>query len=423
MLPVMRISNKSPYLIAPFIVLLCVTVLIAPKINLAEESTQDALESLFKGKSELTYLSEGFKQVSPPLWSPDGEIILFEAFNKGSYRDLYWADYIDLKPNQLTYERQCDPVKIQKELFGIQYGFTSDPQIFLFAATHELNTDLFVFNKRENIFRQLTYDRSWDGDAAWSADGKNLVFVSTRMGNADLWIKKISKWRISSPRQLTYHKELDFSPAWSADGKLIAFTSFRGKNFDIYTIQPDGKKLKRLTALDTAEKYPAWFPDNQHIAFYSENKLCSVDTTGVFFKVLAENVRIDPRGPSISPDGNLIAYVPLENPQQIIRILKVNDLYTYDLKIDGLNVGDQIEQVRFSPKGRLLSVYITSESGSKIYIIKTSGKFSKPSINYRILHLPPGETLSWRDVLELVSEPESGEAGDSGESGISSTDF
>jgi len=48
--------------------------------------------------------------------------------------------------------------------------------------------DIFRLNKWGNFERQLTSNNVFDGEAALSADGKLVVFTSTRNGDPDLWI-------------------------------------------------------------------------------------------------------------------------------------------------------------------------------------------------------------------------------------------
>ena len=96
---------------------------------------------------------------------------------------------------------------------------------------------------------RLITDPAYDDQAAFSPDGKQLVFVSTRGGRtARLWTMDLATRRVEA---LTSEKGGDFRPSWSSDGKWIAFSSSRDHDApfahgrwerlqlaDIYIIRP-----------------------------------------------------------------------------------------------------------------------------------------------------------------------------------------
>ena len=61
------------------------------------------------------------------------------------------------------------------------------------------------------------------------------------------------------------------SPSWSPDGRRIAFDS-RGKDgfFDIWTIEPDGSGLRRVTSGPLNDNLPTWSRDGRWIYYESE---------------------------------------------------------------------------------------------------------------------------------------------------------
>ena len=139
--------------------------------------------------------------------------------------------------------------------------------------------DLFRVKPDGTGLEQLTNDPAYDDQAAFSADGGQLVFVSTRSGGtANLWILDVST-RLA--RALTTGPGGAFRPSWSPDGRWIAFSSGRGSEqpfargrwerlqlLDVYIIRPDGSDLKRITEHGNFCGSPKWTSDSRHVVAY-----------------------------------------------------------------------------------------------------------------------------------------------------------
>ena len=100
-----------------------------------------------------------------------------------------------------------------------------------------------------------------------SADGKRIVFSSSRNGDFDIYVMKLDG---SEVRRLTESLGLDMRPVWSPDGKQIAFTSNRDGNYEIYAMNADGSNVRRITHHDERDDYPAWHPNGKKLVYVSE---------------------------------------------------------------------------------------------------------------------------------------------------------
>jgi Tol biopolymer transport system component len=80
--------------------------------------------------------------------------------------------------------------------------------------------------------------------------------------------------------RLTTDPAFDFEPAWSPNGRKIAFASNRAApgtcggngpacDFDVYVMNADGSGLVRLTSNPANDRNPAWSPDGTRIVFTS----------------------------------------------------------------------------------------------------------------------------------------------------------
>jgi Tol biopolymer transport system component len=133
--------------------------------------------------------------------------------------------------------------------------WSPDGQSIVFTSDRNGSGDLFRVDADGGRLTQLTSDAAYDDQAAFSPDGKQLVFVSTRGGGyADLWTLDIASKRAKA---LTTGPGGDYRPAWSPDGRWIAFSSGRGitapfaegrwerqQLAEIYLIRPDGSGMK-----------------------------------------------------------------------------------------------------------------------------------------------------------------------------------
>ncbi len=164
---------------------------------------------------------------------------------------------------------------------------------------------------------RLTADAAYDDQAAFSPDGRQIAFVSTRaMGFANLWILDLATRKA---RALTTGRGGDFRPAWSPDGRWIAFSSDRDSDLpsaknrwerlhlvDIYLIRPDGSGLRRISQHGNFCGTPRWTADSKSVVTYC----MSADDTWIYRNRLlkpygegAENqlYRIDIASGSIVP--------------------------------------------------------------------------------------------------------------------------
>lgn len=133
---------------------------------------------------------------------------------------------------------------------------------------------------------RLTDDPAFDDQGALSPDGKNLAFVSSRSGQADIWVLDLATHKL---RNITNHPAGDFRPAWSPDGQWIAFSSDRDPRIEacpattapgpapfvtpqftrIYLVHPDGSGLRGITDSSELAGTPHWSPDGSRLIFYT----------------------------------------------------------------------------------------------------------------------------------------------------------
>jgi len=99
---------------------------------------------------------------------------------------------------------------------------------------------------------------------AWSSDGQNLAFSSSRSGNTEIYTVGSAG---GNPRRLTDSKGPDVSPTWNPKTNAqIAWVSGRTGLPQIYTMASDGTNAARVTDQGYAVS-PSWSPNGQFLAF------------------------------------------------------------------------------------------------------------------------------------------------------------
>ena len=106
---------------------------------------------------------------------------------------------------------------------------------------------------------------------------------------------------------------VDRQAAWSPDGREIVFArDDSGLENDIAKIHPDGSHLRALTATSTDEEFPDWSPDGGRIAFHSDAAMPGVQwdvyVMGRDGSPAARLTTAEGAHASWSPDGRKIAF-------------------------------------------------------------------------------------------------------------------
>jgi len=103
--------------------------------------------------------------------------------------------------------------------------------------------ELFTHDLQTGEEHRLTKNDVDDWSPNWSPDGTRIVFASNRDKNADIYILDLATLAVS--RVTTDEKE-DINPTWGIDGRIY-FNSNRTGVWEIYSIDPDGENLVKVT--------------------------------------------------------------------------------------------------------------------------------------------------------------------------------
>jgi TolB protein len=119
-----------------------------------------------------------------------------------------------------------------------------------------------MINADGSGFRKITSGANNNGFAAYSPDGKRIVYRTMGPDGDGLRVMNLQDRSVT-----TLTMDYDNFPAWSPRGDLIAFVRRVNGDFDIFTVRTDGKDVRQLTHAKGNDAHPAWSPDGEKIVF------------------------------------------------------------------------------------------------------------------------------------------------------------
>jgi Tol biopolymer transport system component len=254
-----------------------------------------------------------------PTWSPDGAWLSWEVdYLDKKVVELYVAPGPDAPPRKV--------VPVTRGSSAMTAGFAtsgaemvvheisfSPPALHRFAyASSGTSQDYDVYIDGAG---PIAAAPGADGTAAWSPDGKWIVFTSARTGQGDLYLEDVAAVE-KPPLKLTGDPtSSELFAAWSPDSQQIAFVGHTQKGDNIYLIDNVGFPSPRpLTTWERTQTRPTWSPDGTMIAFYSNHTeldrfdlyMMPVSGTPV---LVATDVLLNDDGPAWTPDSKHLVYV------------------------------------------------------------------------------------------------------------------
>jgi TolB protein len=157
-------------------------------------------------------------------------------------------------------------------------------------------------------------------------------------------------------------------------GAVIAFTSRRGGFFSLYTVRPDGSRLRKIidiTSIADAPHgdyldllgQPAWSPDGSKIVFTcfpGDSEICAVNADGTRLRRLTYHPQPD-NFPSWSPDGTQIAFARFVGHEYEIFTMRTDGTDLRQLTHMGRNASPH-----WSPDGKEI-LFISDRTGNSTF--------------------------------------------------------
>jgi len=255
------------------------------------------------------FIAEG----SNPTWSPDGTRIAYTAEGEPDGNQIYvrWMDdegatsqvtRLTKSPSNIRWSPDSKYIAFNRAVntspdLTINMparpegaSWTENPKVVERAVyrrdrqgyVDDTYTHIFVVSADGGAVRQLT-DGDWDHSSAeWTADGRELVFSSLRVEDAELQWRHSEIYSVSvedgSVTQLTDRHGPDSNPLPSPNGDYIAFM---GDNFhtdtyrnrDIYIMNRDGSNPRVISGdFDRSVSNLMWAPNSSGLYFTANSE-------------------------------------------------------------------------------------------------------------------------------------------------------
>ena len=222
------------------------------------------------GLRQVTHVAAKDPGAENPIWSPDGTRIAFDT-KSGKGVNLFTVAPDGSALTELPLGVGAfngDPAYSPD---GTQISFDQDP------GHHKPKVHgIFIANADGSGARRLTTGiatkQAYDTESQWSPDGTRIAFTRVKkFGRAAIFVIRVDGTGL---KRLTPWKLDAASPDWSPDGTTIVFNSHfdvvRGQSANVYSMRPDGSARTPLTHHHGGRRQsfrPAWSPDGTRLVF------------------------------------------------------------------------------------------------------------------------------------------------------------
>jgi TolB protein len=202
------------------------------------------ISNIYQGtRDELTKGAAAGQNVLP-VWSPDGTRLAFASSRDGNF-EIYIANRDGSGVRRLTNHPAADTTPTWAPS-GTQIAFTSDrtgtPQIYI-VGTDGLG------------LRQVTHETYADRPTWSPAPYNEIAYAAqTSPGHFDIKVLELASGAV---RQVTFGEGSNESPSFSANGRHLVFMSTRAGRFQIFTVARDGRDVRQITRAGE-NRQPDW---------------------------------------------------------------------------------------------------------------------------------------------------------------------
>jgi Tol biopolymer transport system component len=197
------------------------------KIAVGIRGWRDTVWLLDRNRNSLTELTTGDMNGLTPVWSPDGNRVVFASYGiNNGIRNLHWirTDGLGGQERLLTSEFNQRPNAI-----------TPDGKTLVFEVRTATSSDVWTLAlDAQRTARPLLDSRFNETGAALSPSGDWMAFTSDQSGKAEIYLTRFP----SVDRRIQVSTTGGRAPVWSRDGQRLYYRSIDGDEILAIDIAP-----------------------------------------------------------------------------------------------------------------------------------------------------------------------------------------
>ena len=165
---------------------------------------------------------------------------------------------------------------------------------------------LYRFDLASEHLTRITLGNGMSQSSVWSPDGRRIAYIDNVVADKEAREIHVIDADGSHKVRVTTNDDQETSLSWSPDGKRIAFTYMRGSTQGLGVVEVASGKSTLLHEASASIRDVSWSPDGKQIAFDQASAIYTIQPDGTELRRLTdERDNIKPRW---SPDGSMISY-------------------------------------------------------------------------------------------------------------------